>query len=178
MKKLFAIMLAMVLCLSAFALAEAASDAEYVDPHGDLAFHYDSTAFEITDDTEEDDVHNVVLNGTNDQWGAYSIVFNLRDLAEGEAAPELGAYGDELEEGAEATQGEWNGFENVIQYSNATDEAYYQVFIVPVKDAEDGEVEEVLSIFVEAQKLEGEDAAMDRDDAISNVLDSLKLLDD
>ena len=157
--------------------AEAAGDVAFEDPHGDLAFSYNPEAFEVTDE-ESDDAHNVVLTGTKAEWGEYSIAFNLRELADGEAAPELGSYGDDLEEGAEATQGEWNGFENVITYTNATDTENVQVLVVPVKDAEDGEVEDVLTISITAQKLEDEDAAMERDDNISAVLDSLKLLDD
>ena len=156
---------------------EGSGDVAFVDPHGELSFTYDPAAFEVTT-SEDGDIYDVVLTGTKVEWGEYAIVFSLRELADGEAVPELGSYGDALEDGAEATQGEWNGFEDVIMYSNTTDTTHEQVLVVPVKDAEDGEVEDILTISVSAQKLEDEEAAMARDDIISAVLDSLTLLDD
>ena len=160
----------------AFLRADAgvADDGVYVDPHGELAFNYDPEAFAVTYDSD-DEPHVVVLSGVNADWGDYEIALTLRELEEGEGESALETL---VGDGAEATRGEWNGFEDVIMYGSETDEAHEQVFVVPLKDADDGEMEDVLSIAVSAQKLEDEDAAMARDDAISAVLDSLTVLDD
>ena len=139
-----------------------------------MAFSFDPEYFAITDDAIEDGIHNVVLTGTRQDCGEYSIVFNQRKADEGEEAPKLGAFGDDLEEGAEATQGDWNGMRDVIMYNNATDSTYVQVFIVPLYGENDAFVG-MVNISVTADKLEDEEAAMGRDDAISAALDSFKL---
>ena len=149
-------------------------DVAYEDPEGVMAFSFDPEYFAITDDATEDGIHNVVLTGTRQDCGEYSIVFNQRKADEGEEAPKLGAFGDDLEEGAEATQGDWNGMRDVIMYNNATDSTYVQVFIVPLYGENDAFVG-MVNISVTADKLEDEEAAMGRDDAISAALDSFKL---
>ena len=150
-----------------------ANEGIYEDPHGDLSFNCDPGLFEIASDEDADDLHTVALKGIREDLGEYGITFAMRELQDGEAAPDLENPGDFIEDGAEATQGEWNGFENVIMYASETDDTLRQVFVVPVKDDDDGEVEDVLTITITAQKLADEEAGMAQSDAISNVLDSL-----
>ena len=170
-KRIVALLAAALLALTAAACADT-----YTDRDRDLTFEYDAAAFEVTSD-EADDVLVVTLTGSRAEWGAYGIAFDLRDLDDGDPVPKLSDYTDNLEEGAQAVQGEWNGFADVIMYSAETDDTYEQVFVVPVPD-EDGEIEDVLTVSVAVRKLDDEEAAMDRDDAISAVLDSMRLLDD
>ena len=75
------------------------------------------------------------------------------------------------------TQGEWNGFKDVFMYTvENEDGASEHFFIAPVTD-DDGEVEDILTIEIGVTAIEDEDAAMERDDLISAVVDSLKIDD-
>ena len=58
-----------------------------------------------------------------------------------------------------------------MEYDDGTTEHY---FIAPVTD-DDGEVEDILTVIIGVSRLDDEDAAMERDDLISNVMDSLKM---
>jgi len=76
------------------------------------------------------------------------------------------------------TQGEWNGFKDVFMYTVEYDDgASEHYFIAPVTDDDDNEVEDILTVVVGVNKLDDEDAAMERDDLISAVLDTLKVDD-
>lgn len=175
MKKILCTLLAALLLTSA-ALADTV---DYADPERELAFRYDDSAFEIGMDDVGDDEHLVILSAVRADWGEYYIRFHLRDLDDGETFPTLADFA-EIEQalGTTATQSDWAGFRNVITYDIDDPEAYEQVFVVPVYDEDDDEVEDILTINVSISKLEDEEAGMARDDAISGVLDTLKILDD
>ena len=169
MKKLLPMLLALaMLFLSASALAE---DVAYDDPAGALAFVYDDNVFEIEADDDNGSEHLVVLNGTQEDWGDYFISLYVRELAEDELFPTLDDYA-ELEEGlnTEVTQGEWNGFQDVILYTVQDDASYEQVCIVPLAVADS-----LMTVDVKVELLEDEEASMARDDAISAVLDTLSI---
>ena len=169
MKKLFAILMIAVLaltCTTAFA-------ATYIDRDRDLTFEYDEALFEITMDDETDDELLVILSGKQSDW---YIKFYLADLEDGEKFPTLADFNDmAAQANIEVTQGEWNGFTDVIMYTYPGEGQSESVFIVPVYDDDDREVEDILTITVGVTDMED---SMDRDDAISAVLDSMKVLDD
>ena len=173
MKKIICVLLA-VLLLTVTALAET-----YADPEKDLSFTYDADAFAIGMDDVGDDEHLILLGGTQEAWGEYYIRIHLRELEDGETFPTLEDFAD-IEEALNttATQVEWNGFKDAITYSIEDEESYESVCIIPVYDADDGEVEDILTLNIYVANLEDHEAAMARDDAISAVLDSLELLDD
>ena len=77
----------------------------------------------------------------------------------------------ELIDNAGATKGEWNGFYDVLMYGFEDEECIEQTFVIPCTD------DETLSILIHADKIADEAAAMERDDQISAVVDTLKFLD-
>ena len=169
MKKLIAILMAALLALSTVAFAETyRSD--------DLNFEYDENAFEITVDDRTDDETTVVLYGKNEAWGHTFVAFYVRDLKDGEKFPTM----EEMSEipDTTVTQGEWNGYTDVfmytLEYDDGTTENY---FIAPVKDKDDKEIEEVLTVHIGTTKIDDEAVLQERDDAISAVVDSLKVDD-
>ena len=169
MKKLLPMLLALaMLFLSASALAE---DVAYDDPAGALAFVYDDSVFEIEADDDNGSEHLVVLNGTQEDWGEYFISLYVRELAEDELFPTVDEYA-ELEDSlnTEVSQGEWNGFQDVIMYTVQDDTSYEQVCIVPLAVADS-----LMTVDVKVELLEDEEASMARDDAISAVLDTLSI---
>ena len=175
MKKLTCALLAIALMLLMAAMAETRT---YEDPDGEIAFDYDTDEFDIAMDDEGDDEHLIILAGTQQDWGEYSIRFHLRDLEEGEAAPTLADFAEiEAALDTEVTQGEWNGFEDAFYYDVSSEEDYEMVFVVPLYD-EGGEADELLTINVAVSALDDEEIGMARDDAISAVLDTLEVLDD
>ena len=103
---------------------------------------------------------------------------HLRELEDGEAFPEKADFA-EIEAALDTSvdQGEWNGFEDMFMYSVADEQYFEQVFIAPVVD-DDGEIDGILTINVRVEKTDDEETGMNRDDAISAVLDTLELLDD
>ena len=169
MKKLIAILMAALLALSTVAFAETyRSD--------DLNFEYDENAFEITVEDRTDDETTVVLYGKNEAWGHTFVAFYVRDLKDGEKFPTM----EEMSEipDTTVTQGDWNGYTDVfmytLEYDDGTTENY---FIAPVKDKDDKEIEDVLTVHIGTSKIEDEAAIQERDDAISAVVDSLKVDD-
>ena len=168
MKKLIAMLMAALLALSAAAFAETyRSD--------DLAFEYDEKVFEITKDDVFDNETDVVVYGTNEAWGKTYVNFYLKDLEDGEKLPtadELGA-----ENNTTVTQGEWNGYKNVLMYTLEGDDGMTRsFFVIPVMD-DDNEVEDLLTVQIGVSKIDDEAILMERDDAISAIVDSLKLDD-
>ena len=158
--------------------AEAVGDQAYADPDRHLAFFYDPGAFEVTEDESGGDGRVLTLTGTKAGWGRYSIRFNMAPLAEGESFPTLDTLAGEIGADVDATQGEWQGIDGVILYETAADAAHEQVMIIPVGGEKSSDAAEKLTILISADKLEDDEAAMSRDDAISAVLDSLTLLGD
>ena len=166
MKKLFALIVAALLALSATAFAETyRSD--------DITFEYDEKAFEVSLDDRTDDETTVVLHGKNEAWGNTFISFYLKDLDDGEQFPTM----EEMSQipDTTVTQGDWNGYKNVFMYTiedeDGTSDSF---FIAPVAD-DDGEIEDILTVEISVSRIDDEETAMARDDAISAVVDSLKI---
>ena len=167
MKKLIAILMAALLALSTVAFAETyRSD--------DLTFEYDENAFDITVDDRTDDETTVVLYGKNEAWGHTFVAFYVRDLNDGEKFPTM----EEMSQMPDTTvtQGDWNGYTDVfmytLEYDDGTTENY---FIAPVKDKDDKEIEDILTVHIGTTKIDDEAVLQERDDAISAVVDSLKV---
>ena len=168
MKKLIAILLAAMLTLGAAALAETYTS-------DDIRFEYDAKAFKITLDDRTDDETTVVLTGTKEAWGQTYIRLYLKDLEDGEKFPTMDDFAEMPD--TEVTQGEWNGYKDVFMYELNNDDGTSQhFFIAPVTD-EDGEVEDLLTVEIGITAIEDDDTAMERDDLISAVVDSLKVDD-
>lgn len=168
MKKIFAMILIAILALTASTIAETyRSD--------DITFEFDEQAFEITKDDRTDDETDVVVYGKNEAWGRTYINFYLVDLKDGQKMPTA----DELaaESNATVTQGEWNGYQNVLMYTiEGEDGMTRDFFVVPVMD-DDREVDDILTVQIGTSKIDDEAVLMERDDAISAVVDSLKVDD-
>jgi hypothetical protein len=169
MKKMLALIIAALLALSTAAFAETyRSD--------DINFEYDENAFEVTLDDRTDDETTVVLHGKNEAWGNTFISFYLRDLEDGEKLPTM----EEMSQipDTTVTQGDWNGYKDVFMYTLENDDGTAEsYFIAPVKDKDDKEIEDVLTVHIGTSKIEDEAVLQERDDAISAVVDSLKVDD-
>ena len=170
MKKMLAVLLIAILAMSATAFA-----ATY-NYDNDIIFEYDESAFEISMDDHTEDEDLAILTGRNEAWGDTFIRIHLRDMDDGEAFPTKDNL-TVMPDAGEVTQGDWNGFRNVLMYTvenvEGGSESY---FIAPVVD-DDGEVEDMLTVVIGVSKLDDEEAAMARDDQISAVVDSLKVRD-
>lgn len=175
MKRRIAILTALIMLVSATAFA-----ATYTDADADLTFEYDDALFEIAMEDATDDELLVFLDGKNEAWGEGTYVrIHLADLDDGESFPTVDDFAGMVEAtGDGVTQGEWNGYQDVIMYSYTIEDSSEHVFIVPVYDDDGSEVEDILTINIGITDIEDEDAAMQRDDAISAVLDSLRLIED
>lgn len=169
MKKTLMLLLAAVLALSA-----TASAATYAHDD-DIYFEYDDTAFEVVEEDFTDDEALVVLDGRNEAWGQTYVRVCLRELRDGEAAPEMADFA-ELP-GVEVTQDAWGGYKNVFMYTLDNEDGTSQhFFIAPIAD-DDGEVEDVLTVEIGVTAIKDEAIAMQRDDLISAVVDSLRIDD-
>ena len=171
MKKLVCMMIVFVLAIAAVtALAESAT---YTDRDGDFTFTYDADVFEITsEDYQSDDDDNLVLvlGGKVEAWGNVFIQFTRVEFDEDDLESMQEAE-QELIDNAGATKGKWNGFNDVLMYGFDDEESFEQTFVIPCTD------DETLSILIHADKIEDEEAAMERDDQISAVVDTLVFLD-
>lgn len=167
MKKMLALIMATLLALSTAAFAEAyRSD--------DITFEYDEKNFEISLDDRTDDETTVVLHGKNEAWGNTFISFYLKDLDDGETFPTMADMSQIPD--TTVTQGDWNGYKNVFMYTLEYDDGTSEhFFTAPVMDDDDKEVEDLLTVHIGVTKIEDESVAMERDDAISAVVDSLKV---
>ena len=171
MKKLVCMMIVFALALTA--VAAVAETATYTDRSDDFTFTYDADVFEITsEDYQSDDDDNLVLvlGGKVEAWGNVFIQFTRVEFDE-EDLDSMQAAEQELIDNAGATKGEWNGFYDVLMYGFDDEECTEQTFVIPCTD------DETLSILIHADKIEDEATAMERDDQISAVLDTLKFLD-
>jgi len=70
----------------------------------------------------------------------------------------------------------WGNFKDVVTTSTTTEGLTETVFIAPVTD-DDGEVEDILTVIIATSEVEDEEAAQNRDDAISAIVDTLKVDD-
>ena len=158
MKKLIAALLIAVMVLTAaVAFAE-----EYNGE--DITFTYDENAFEITKDETDDNGHFVVLSAKDEAWGKTYVRFYVHKEDAYSSVESL----QELLPDIEITQGEWNGFNDVIMYDD-NEEA---LFLVPLTTGD------WMTVGIHVTEIEDSDAAMTRDDLISAVLTSLKVVAD
>ena len=170
MKKLIAVTMAALLALSAVAFAETyRSD--------DMTFEYDENAFEITKDDRTDDETDVVVYGKSEAWGHTYVNFYLKDLEDGEKFPTADEVSN-ANDNATVTEGEWNGYKNVLMYDVEGDDGMTRsFFVVPVMDDDGNGVEDILTVQIGTSKIDDEAVLMERDDAISAIVDSLKVND-
>ena len=150
----------------------------YMDDGAELTFEYDTRLFEITREDRGDDELLVELTARPEEWKGASILVHLVDLKD-DAAPTLESFRD-IEEtyGVKVTQGHWNGHDDVFAYAVDKDDHHEQVYVMTVYDAEDEEPEAVLSVNVNTEALQDEQATEKRDNAIDAVLETLVALDD
>lgn len=169
MKKLIALIIATLLALSSVC----AFAATY--RHDDLTFTYDDTLFEVTMDDHTDDEDLVILTPKDTAWGEETYVrIYLKDL-DGDKFPTKDEF-TAMPGASEVTQGDWNGFKDVLMYTVTNDSGSTEsYFTVPIYD--DDEIEDMLAIVVSVSKIDNEDVEMARSDAISAILDSLKVDD-
>ena len=167
MKKLLAVMMAALLALGTVAFAETyRSD--------DIAFEFDEKSFEISLDDRLEDETNVVVYGKNEAWGRTYVGICLKDLKDGEKFPTAEEVAKEA--GAEVSTGDWNGYKNVLMYTVEGDDGMSRSFFVcPVMDDDGHEIDDILEVQIGVSKIEDEAVAMERDDAISAIVDSLKI---
>ncbi len=171
MKKFFALVLIAILTLTATAFAETYRHED------DITFEYDEKLFEITMDDHSDDEDLIILN-TKDEKNYVRI--HLAELEDDETFPTLADFKD-LEEGlgvkVETLETWGNGYKDVFTYTvDDEDGTLETTFIAPVYDA-DGEVDDILTVRIGVEKDVDEAAAMARDDAISDILNTLKVDD-
>ena len=170
MKKMIVMLLVAILALSATAFAATYT---YED---DIRFEYDETAFDITMEDHTDDEDLIILIAKDEAWGETFIRIHLADLRDGETFPTMDEF-TAMPDAKDLTQGEWLGYKDVfmytVEYEDGTSEHY---FIAPVTD-DDGEVEDILTVVIGVTAIEDEDAAMERDDLISAVVDTLRVDD-
>ena len=169
MKKRIALLLITALMLTGLALAEQ----QY--RRDDISFTYDENAFEIVLENKADDEQLVELRGKAAAWGETFIRIYLADMDDGDVVPSLEYFKDR---GIEATQGAWGRFENAFTYQevDSADALNDSFFVVPIQD-DDGDVDDILTVQVGVTMISDEAVAMERDDLISNVLDTL-VIDD
>ena len=171
MKKFFALVLIAILTLTATAFAETY---RYED---DITFNYDEKLFDITMDDHTDDEDLVILS-TKD--GNNFVRIHLAELDDGETFPTIADFKD-LEEGlgvkVETLETWANGYKNVFTYAVDNEDGTMETtFIAPVYD-DDGEIDDILTVRIGVEKDVDEAAAMARDDAISDILNTLKVDD-
>ena len=155
-------------CTAAFAATYTHDD--------DITFEYDDAKFEISMDDHTDDEDLIILDGKDEAWGNTFVRIHLADLRDGETFPTLDEF-TAMPDAKDLSQGEWLGFKDVIMYTVEYDDgASEHYFIAPVTD-DDGEVEDILTVEIGISPIEDEDVAMERDDLISAVVDSLKIDD-
>lgn len=169
MKKIFSILLACILAMSAGALA-----ATYTYPDCDFTFDYNEDFFEITMDDHTDDEDLVILTDKN----GGGIRIHLGELRDGETFPtaeELAKTWNVEVETMEA----WGNFKNVLCYQITNEDGIYEaVFLAPVYDDDGSEIDDILTVTITGKPIEDEDAAMESSDWISEVVNTLKVVDD
>ena len=172
MKRFFALTLIAILALTATAFA-----ATYRNGDDDIAFSYDENLFDITMDDHADDETLVILT-TRDEKNYVRI--HLAELDDGETFPTIADFKD-LEEGlgvkVETLETWANGYKNVFTYTvDNGDGTTETTFIAPVYD-DDGEIDDILTVRIGVEKDVDESAGMARDDAISEIVNTLKVDD-
>ena len=172
MKKLMIMLLVAMLALTAAATAETYR-------HDDLTFEYDAAAFEITSEDHTDDEDLVLLGFKNAEWGEGYVRIHLRDMKDGETFPTLDDFKDVQESlNAPVEQMEtWANFKNVITYEAVSDDVHETVFVAPAME-KDGEIDDILTVSIGVTSLDDEETGMLRDDALSDLVNSIQIIDD
>ena len=166
MKKTIAVLLVALLSMSVGALA-----ATYTC--GDITFDYNEDFFEIAMDDHTDDEDLVILTDGNE--GGISI--HLAELEDGETFPTAEELAQTWNVEVETLEA-WGNFKDVLSFElEGEDDAYESLFIAPVYD-DDGEIDDILTVTISIAPIEDEDAAMESSDWISEVVDTLKIIDD
>ena len=163
MKKIIALILIGILALST-----AGAFAATYNHDDDLSFTYDDAYFTITMDDHTDDEDLVILSDKNNGF----VRIHLADLDDGEKFPTAEEVATAQNVEVETLE-TWGNFKNVITYTYTIDTYTETVFIAPVYD-DDGDVDDILTVNIGAEKIENEDAAMERSDRISEIVDTLK----
>ena len=176
MKKLTATLLMAALLLTGTALA-----ANH-DANG-IAFEYDDTVFEVAVDELDEEEAIVVLYAVDETLENTFVSISLAPLIDGETFPTLEEYiaetnDFETEEVNVEQLDEWLGYKDVYSYAydvdNEEDGRYHsETYTAPV--TVDGEVKAVLEIYANQDAIDDEDVSTHISDAISGVLDSLKV---
>ena len=174
MKKIFALVLIAIMTLT----AATAFAATYRYDGDDIVFTYNEELFDITMDDHTDDEDLIILTAKDEKS---SVSIHVAELDDGEKFPTLADFKD-IEETlgvkVETLENWANGYRNVFTYTAQNEDgAIEATFIAPVYD-DDGEIDDILTvrICVDNTDLE-EEAAMARDDAISEIVDTLKVDD-
>ena len=124
----------------------------------------------MEDHGDEEDM--VILHDKN-QGG---IRIHLRDMEDGETFPTAEEIAKDLN--VEVTKmDEWGNFKDVLTYDTQSDNFIESVFIAPIYD-DDGEIDDILTVNINGEIIEDEDAAMESSDWTSEVVDTLKVIDD
>ena len=165
MKKLLVMLLIATLALSATAFA-----ATYTHDD-DIRFNYDENAFEITFEDHTDDEDHVILGFKDIEWGNGYIRIDLTELNDGETFPTPEEAAEDMNTEVDQLDA-WANFKNVLSASFDTNDTLESVFIAPVYD-DDGEVDDVLTVTIGVTQLDDEETGMDRDDAISDIVNTL-----
>jgi len=163
MKKIIALILIGILALST-----AGAFAATYNHDDDLSFTYDDAYFTITMDDHTDDEDLVILSDKNNGF----VRIHLADLDDGEKFPTAEEVATAQNVEVETLE-TWGNFKNVVTYTYTIDTYTETVFIAPVYD-DDGDVDDILTVNIGAEKIENEDAAMERSDRISEIVDTLK----
>jgi len=163
MKKIIALILIGILALST-----AGAFAATYNHDDDLSFTYDDAYFTITMDDHTDDEDLVILSDKNNGF----VRIHLADLDDGEKFPTAEEVATAQNVEVETLE-TWGNFKNVVTYTYTVAASTETVFIAPVYD-DDGDVDDILTVNIGAEKIENEDAAMERSDRISEIVDTLK----
>ncbi|MBE5807267.1 MAG: hypothetical protein E7317_02880 [Clostridiales bacterium] len=167
MKKALAMLLVAMIALMGTAFAD-----------NDLKVTYDESLFTVDMEDHGDDEDMISLGFVNADWGEGYVKLHLADLDDNEEFPTLDSFAEIQAAGVEVTQGEWAGYKDVFMYSFEDGANVEQTFIAPVyDDDDDDEVEAILTVTISVDTSVDEQAGMDRDDAISDLLNTLKIDD-
>ena len=130
----------------------------------------------MDDHTDDEDL--IILTAKDVSWGEETYIrIHLRDLDDGEQFPTMDEF-TATPGASEVTQGDWAGFSNVLMYTVENEDGSQEsFFIAPVMDDDGDEVDDILTVNICVSKIEDEEIAMARDDAISEVVDTLKIDD-
>ena len=172
MKKIFVMLLIAILALTTTAFA-----ATYRHDD-DITFNYDENAFEITFEEHKDDEDRIILGYKNADWGDGYITIQLQEIPDGQLYPTWEEIAESMGVDDHALENlpAWGNFTDVITTSMTTDNLTETVFIAPVFD-DDGEAEEMLTVIIATNRIDDEETLTDRDDAISAIVDTLKVDD-